>query len=138
MKMNSHIPRSEAASSFLSRFMKLASDMKETKEDETSPEVTALLSRTEWIEIALTYSHKEQSPLKVEVELAASDRNIEQEEYHKLPKTMISHMDYFLDLLRVGFSVQIVDECIWVASKQFDKIPDLGVVEALIPPLIDH
>ncbi|MHA2071375.1 MAG: hypothetical protein ACW985_06275 [Candidatus Thorarchaeota archaeon] len=135
--MNSHIPRTEAVSSFLSRFKQLASEMKKTSEDTTSPEIPVILSRTGWVEITLTYSHNEQSPLKVEVDVAASNQNIKHKEYHRLPKTMISHMEYLLDLLVIGFCLQIVDEYIWVASKQFDDIPDRGVLEALIPPRID-
>ncbi|MFW9911059.1 MAG: hypothetical protein ACFFEU_01220 [Candidatus Thorarchaeota archaeon] len=125
-------------SSFSNKFLQLATELKETCENNKSHEANAVLFRTSWVELILTYDHHEQNPLRVEVELVAFDQNSRHDQQEKLPLTMISHLQYLLDLIRVGFEVHIIDECCWLASMSFPNVPDQNVVKALIPPKIER
>lgn len=119
-------------------FLQLATELKETCENSESREANAVLFRTSWVEIMLTYDYHEQNPLRVEVELVVSDQNSKSEQQEKLPLTMISHMRNLLDLIRAGFEVNIIDECCWLASMSFPDVPDQNVLKALVPPKIER
>jgi hypothetical protein len=135
--MKDNLRPSDKSQEFLARFVQLVSELKESCKDIRSDETTATLLRTKWVEIALAYNRREQKPLKVEVEIAASDQGFNPKHRHRLPKAMICHMNYLLDLMRIGFELRILDDCYWLAFKSFDELPQRELIEAIIPPNID-
>ena len=134
--MDSRIARAETLPGFKSRFIELASEIRAIHKDEMLGEEVAILSRTGWVEIVLAYDCNQQIPLRVEVEISPSDLNFRCEEQYELPKTMITHMEYLLDLMDLGFELQLADECYWIASRHFEEAPKQEILEALIPPLV--
>jgi hypothetical protein len=135
--MKSNFPPTDKSQEFLARFVQLVSELRENCEDDKSEETTATLLKTTWVEIALAYNRREQKPFKVEVEIAASEQDFDPKHRHRLPKIMICHMNYLLDLMRIGFELRILDDCYWLAFKSFEEFPQHELIESIIPPSID-
>jgi hypothetical protein len=136
-KMKDNLPPTAKNQEFLARFVQLASELRESCEDIESDETTATLLKTKWVEIALAYYRREQKPLRIEVEISASDQDFDPEHRHRLPKIMICHMNYLLDLMRIGFELRILDDCYWLAFKSFEELPQHELIESIIPPNVD-
>ncbi|NHJ13408.1 MAG: hypothetical protein EAX95_07005 [Candidatus Thorarchaeota archaeon] len=106
--------------------------------NENATETSAILSKTGWVEIVLTHTNDEQNPLRVDVEIAPFDLGIKLKDHCILPKIMTSCMEYLLNLLNLGFNLQLADEGVWIASKCFGTTPKRKILKALIPPKVER
>ncbi|MGD9381834.1 MAG: hypothetical protein PVI03_05260 [Candidatus Thorarchaeota archaeon] len=128
----------ESLWSFHSRFIQLVSEIRNAQNNENATETSAILSRNGWIEIALTYMDDDQNPLRVDVEITPFDLGFKLEDHHKMPKIMTTCMEYLVNLMNLGFNLQLADEGVWIASMRFETTPQRDILQALIPPRVEQ
>ncbi len=100
----------------------------------------SILCRTDWVEILLLRCVENPEVLRIEVEISVPEDTSPQKymsQSDRLPSDMIAHMEYLLELLHVGFSLQVVGaEGLWLATSQFTGTPASDVVQRLVPPQV--
>jgi hypothetical protein len=99
------------------------------------------LCETDWARILLIRASDEPNMVSVEVEISlpkcitrhdSKSANINPRDSLK---SMITHLEYLLELEGFGFKLDLVGEdCLWTASKKSAELLDTKIIEALIPP----
>ena len=99
------------------------------------------LCETDWTRILLIRTSDKPGLISVEVEVSlpkcVTRHDAKSVKIHPRDslKSMITHLEYLLELEGFGFILDLVGEdCLWTASKKSTDILDAKIFEALIPP----
>jgi hypothetical protein len=91
-------------------------------------EITTIYE-SDWIKIFIIRNSDFSGEILVEVELSLPSKW----NYTEVVLDMIQHLTYIQELLNQGFELCVIkEECLWVASRSFSKVPDDSILEALL------
>jgi hypothetical protein len=106
-----------------------------------SGESISVLHKTKWVEILLVRKASTLDLIFIEVDISMPVVSpfANSVDFASLPEAMITHMNYLQILMESGFALQVVgEEGLWVATKQFEGVPESDVIKLLVPPLTDQ
>ncbi len=117
-------------------------------ENESGESVSSLYQSSS-LRILLLRTSEKPKTVSVEVEVwlpgnnsdngsSQSNQSISESENEKLGATlsqMINHLQYLLRLHQFGFALDVIKhDCLWTASKSFEKPPNRELFDLLCPP----
>jgi hypothetical protein len=91
------------------------------------------LAKTKWVEICLIRRSSEVEEIGIEIEVSiplvaglSSD---------ELLNGMTVHLNYLRQLLEANFTIAVIrEDCLWVASRVFNTLPETAAFAAMVPP----
>lgn len=121
----------------MSRFQELVrSPIDPSRVYETSESID-LVWKTDWVAISLIRRLTFPISLGILAEISMPVLAVKNDstKHTALPDDVILHMEYLRTLLDAGFELQVIgEECLWVASKDFEEIPPSEILDMLMPP----